>query len=80
MFKLLSAKLITASVGIIGGADAPTEIFVSKSGTMFEPMNFIDNLSYMGTGMLGIFIVIGLIWFTTFALNKLFSSKKDGDE
>ena len=42
----------------------------------FEPTNFVDNLHYMGTGMLGIFIVIGLIWFVTFALNKLFSGKK----
>lgn len=27
----------------------------------FEPMNFITNLKYMGLGMLGIFVVIGII-------------------
>lgn len=46
---------------------------------MFEPMNFVKNLSYMGIGMLGIFIVIGLIWLVTFFLNKIFSGKKDGE-
>ena len=28
---------------------------------LFEPMNFVENLRYMGLGMLGIFIVIGVI-------------------
>ena len=32
--------------------------------------NFFDNLSYMGIGMLGIFIVIGVIILITMALNK----------
>ena len=70
-----------SSVGVIGGADGPTEILVSNSSDfMFEPMNFINNLSYMGLGMLGIFIVIGLIWFTTFMLNKSFSDKKNDEQ
>ena len=38
---------------------------------MFEPYNFILNLEYMGKGMLGIFIVIGLIILVTVLLNKL---------
>ena len=40
----------------------------------FEPMNFINNLVYMGAGMLGIFIVIGLIVATTVCLN-MFTAK-----
>ena len=43
---------------------------------MFEPNNFITNLSYMGTGMLAILIVMGVIILATVALNKIFSSKK----
>lgn len=43
-----------------------------------NPMNFVENLKYMGTGMLGIFIVMGAIILSTFVLNKLFS-KKDND-
>ncbi len=35
----------------------------------FEPMNFITNLQYMGLGMLGIFVVIGLIAGVTILLN-----------
>ena len=69
-----------ASVGIIGGADGPTSVVVSNGDFMFEPMNFVNNLSYMGFGMLGIFVVIGLIWFATFSINKLFSNKKDDEQ
>ena len=37
----------------------------------FEPQNFIDNLRYMGLGMLGIFVVIGAIALLTMLLNRL---------
>ena len=43
---------------------------------MFEPMNFAENLSYMGKGMLGILIVMGAIILVTVVLNKIFSDKK----
>ena len=43
---------------------------------MFEPMNFIKNLSYMGKGRLGILIVMGAIILTTVVLNKIFSGKE----
>lgn len=36
-----------------------------------NPMNFIENLSYMGEGMLGIFVSIGLIVLVTAILNKV---------
>ena len=36
---------------------------------------FIDALPYMGKGMLGIIIVMGLIILVTAALNKIFSAK-----
>ena len=36
----------------------------------FEPMNFVNNLGYMGTGMLGIFVVIGIIIVATIVINK----------
>ena len=36
----------------------------------FEPINFIKNLGYMGLGMLGIFVVIGLIAGVTVLLNN----------
>lgn len=42
----------------------------------FEPMNFINNLGYMGIGMLGIFVVIGVIIALTTMLNSI-TSKDD---
>ena len=42
----------------------------------FEPMNFVDNLSYMGIGMLGIFVVTGVIILITLGLNVLTTKKK----
>ena len=42
-------------------------------GLIFDPMNFVRNLEYMGIGMLGIFIVIGVIMGATLIINKIFS-------
>ena len=36
----------------------------------FNPANFISNLKYMGLGMLGIFVVIGIIVGVVVVLNK----------
>lgn len=41
----------------------------------FNPMAFVENLSYMGEGMLCIIIVIGIIIGITMLLNK-FTKKK----
>ena len=43
----------------------------------FEPMNFIHNLSYMGFGMLGILIVMGIIIIVTVVLENITSRKKE---
>ena len=48
----------------------------------FNPMAFVDNLKYMGLGMLGIFVVIVIVIITTYVLNLIFSrpkKKKDED-
>ena len=47
---------------------------------LFEPMNFVENLRYMGLGMLGIFIVIGVIMLLTMLLNKLTEQKDQSGE
>jgi len=41
-----------------------------------EPMNFIYNLEYMGVGMAGIMIVIGVIIGLTALMNVLTKDKK----
>ncbi len=43
----------------------------------FKPMKFVSNLTYMAAGMVGIFVVIGVIVLFTFTLNKLLSKKND---
>ena len=46
---------------------------------MFEPMNFVTNLTYLAKGMIGILVVMGIIILTTMLLNKLTSKKKKED-
>lgn len=38
---------------------------------------FLDTLPYMAKGMLGIFVVIGLLMLVTVLLNKLTAQEKD---
>jgi len=44
---------------------------------MFEPIQFVHNLRYMGAGMLGVFIIVGIIMAATYAIGKLSAKKKD---
>ena len=47
----------------------------------FKPEKFVENLQYMGKGMLGILIVMGAIIIATTVLNAVSSrKKKDGSE
>ena len=39
----------------------------------FEPMAFVENLQYMGVGMVVIFAIIGIIILATKLVNYLFS-------
>lgn len=63
MIYALTATSTEAASGVLGGLT-------------FEPMNFIRMLSYMGKGMLVIFVLIGVIILVTLLINKVFSSKK----
>ena len=42
---------------------------------MFEPINFVNNLKYMGVGMLTILIVIGASIAVTMVLNSVTRKK-----
>ena len=42
-----------------------------------NPMRFVENLKYMGIGMLGVFIIIGVIMGATYLLGSVSSKKKD---
>ena len=47
---------------------------------LFDPSQFVKNLPYMGMGMLGIFIVIGVIAGLTLLLNALTSERKQDND
>ena len=46
---------------------------------MFEPIQFVNYLKYMGIGMLGVFIIVGIIIAATYAMSKL-NIPNNGDE
>ena len=43
----------------------------------FNPSNFIHSLKYMGIGMLGVFMIIGIIIAATYAIGRLTAKKSD---
>lgn len=55
-------------------------ISLMASNITFNPMAFIDNLYYMGMGMAGIIIVMGVLIGITTLLNKIFSKSKKNDK
>ena len=57
---------------ILAAAAQPVDESVNL---VFEPGNFVENLKYMGIGMLVIFAVIGVIALATVLINKIFSDK-----
>ena len=52
---------------------APVETATEEAQVVFQPASFVENLQYMGIGMLAIFLVIGLIILATKLINYLFS-------
>ena len=48
----------------------------------FEPMNFVENLKWMGIGMLGVFMIIGIIMLATYLIGGISNnaSKKESGE
>ena len=46
----------------------------------FQPVEFVNNLKYMGIGMLGVFIIVGIIIASTYIIgavtNKIANRKK----
>ncbi len=46
----------------------------------FNPMAFVENLRYMGVGMLGVFMIIGVIILATYAIGKFTQPKPNKKE
>ena len=47
---------------------------------MFEPIQFVNYLKYMGIGMLGVFIIVGIIIAATYAIGKFTNPNKADKE
>lgn len=41
----------------------------------FNPSAFVENLKYMGIGMLGVFMIIGIIIIATYAIGHFTTSR-----
>ncbi|MBQ9779462.1 MAG: hypothetical protein IJW00_00810 [Clostridia bacterium] len=75
-------EAITEAVGTAGEAvtETVTDAVNQIVGGGFRPEAFIENLKYMGAGMIGIFLVIGVIILTIMLLGKLTAPKKQDEE
>ncbi len=55
--------------------------YLETLGLKFDLMAFIENLGYMGVGMLGVFMIIGIIigatYLISYATGKLAAKKKE---
>ena len=77
------ALMEDASVGIIGGADGPTAIIVAEGAEEAEeteeegPLSIGEATLYMLKGMVGIFLVTGLIILVLVVMDKAGNRKKD---
>ena len=52
-------------------------IFLSNKTIEFNPGKFFDSLRYMGVGMLGVFMIVGIIILATYAIAKFTAGKKE---
>lgn len=43
----------------------------------FEPIKFVANLKYMGIGMLGVFIVVGIIMASVYVIGSMKSKENE---
>ena len=37
----------------------------------FEPIKFVENLKYMGIGMLGVFLIVGIIMSAVYVIGSM---------
>ncbi len=47
---------------------------------VFEPTNFVTSLKYMGIGMLGVFMIVGIIILATYGIAKFTSGRRKEDK
>ena len=55
-------------------------LLAESAGFPFEPVNFVENLKYMGIGLLGVFMIIAIIMAATYGIMHFTSKKKNDDK
>ncbi|MBQ3065964.1 MAG: hypothetical protein IJC98_06985 [Clostridia bacterium] len=72
--NLIMTAVDTDALSTAAESVAETVGGAAQSSFTFMPGEFVKNLSYMGTGMLSIFIVIGVIAIAISALDRVVRS------
>lgn len=72
----METTIVTEAIETVAETVAVTTAENGFGAIEVNPMNFVDNLGYMATGMVGIFVVIGVIIAATSIMNKIFSKNK----
>ncbi len=80
MLKIFKNVLTVAETIAETLAENVTEAVSDAAASGFNPGAFVENLKYMAAGMIGIFLVIGVIVLTIVLLGKLTASKKKEDD
>lgn len=91
MNLLESVKVLASSESVESLVETTAETLAEGGsqgwGAMFgemienaNPMRFVENLPYMGVGMLGIFLVMGILIIGTAVLNKVTNRKPKDKE
>ncbi len=80
MLKVFKNFLTAAETVAETIAENVTEAVTDAAVGSFRPEAFVENLKYMAAGMIGIFLVIGVIVLTIVLLGKLTAPKKKNNE
>ncbi|MBO5767237.1 MAG: hypothetical protein J6R45_05350 [Clostridia bacterium] len=75
MLFLLTAVILCSLFALFASAEGADESIVDVD-LDWHPANAVANLKYMGLGMLGIFVVVGVVMGITYALNAITGKKK----
>ena len=70
-----SLEAVVESLKNSQNAEEATEAIADMS-IKWHPEEFLPNLKYMGIGMLGVFVIIGIIMAATYAIGKFTNKKK----
>ena len=77
VYDAATAQTLPQSViDIIVSAIQPAKLDVELEYNGFGNDGFLRNIKYMGLGMLGIFVVIGIVMLITYILNSVTGKKK----